>query len=233
MKLSEGRAKAVMDYLVAHGIDATRLTSKGWGETKPLAKNDTDEGKEQNRRVEFLITEQDEVKKTVLEIDPKTGKEIAVEDKKRKAKKHKKEAAKKRQSRAREREGNERGEGAMSKTMLTLVLLGAAVSGCSFHARDADSYRKETRALLETKNAEIKNCYDTELVKNPKLSGTVVVKFTVEKETGKICGRQAQQEGDAPEGLGQCVIKAIAGLALDPPDEREGDATFSWEFAVK
>jgi OOP family OmpA-OmpF porin len=87
LKLSDARAKSVMDYLVAHGIDAARLTSKGWGETKPIASNDTAEGREENRRVEFLITEQDTVKKTV-EIDPKTGKEIAENDKS-KGKKHK------------------------------------------------------------------------------------------------------------------------------------------------
>jgi hypothetical protein len=113
------------------------------------------------------------------------------------------------------------------------VLCAIGLGGCSFHARDADSYRKETRALLETKNTEIKNCYDTELVKDPKLSGTVVVKFTVAKETGKISNAKLSKKGDAPESLGQCVVKAIEGLALDPPDARDGDATFSWEFAVK
>lgn len=76
-KLSEQRAKAVLDYLVGKGIDAKRLTSKGLGESKPIASNDTEEGKEQNRRVEFIITEQDEVTKT-YEIDPKTGKKKEV-----------------------------------------------------------------------------------------------------------------------------------------------------------
>lgn len=82
MRLSDGRAKAVMEYFTSHGIDASRLSAKGFGESKPLASNDTPEGKETNRRVEFLITEQDEVKKT-FEIDPKTGKrrEIAEENK--------------------------------------------------------------------------------------------------------------------------------------------------------
>jgi hypothetical protein len=85
----------VLDYLVEKGIDAARLTSKGFGETKPIAKNDTPEGQEQNRRVEFIITEQEDVTKT-FEIDPKTGKkkEVAPEDDKddkKKAKKKKKE----------------------------------------------------------------------------------------------------------------------------------------------
>ena len=54
-KLSEGRAKSVMDYLVSRGIDATRLSSKGFGETQPIATNETVEGRAQNRRVELLI----------------------------------------------------------------------------------------------------------------------------------------------------------------------------------
>lgn len=53
--LSENRAKAVLDYLVKKGIDGKRLTSKGYGETKPLVKNDTPENKATNRRVEFVV----------------------------------------------------------------------------------------------------------------------------------------------------------------------------------
>jgi OOP family OmpA-OmpF porin len=82
LKLSDGRAKAVMEYLVTHGIEAGRLTAKGFGESKPIASNDTPEGKEQNRRVEFLITEQEELTKT-YEIDPKTGKRREVEAEKK------------------------------------------------------------------------------------------------------------------------------------------------------
>jgi OmpA-OmpF porin, OOP family len=52
--LSESRAKAVMDALVAKGISKTRLSSKGWGSTKPVADNGTEEGKAANRRVEIV-----------------------------------------------------------------------------------------------------------------------------------------------------------------------------------
>ena len=53
-KLSEARAKAVMDKMTELGIAADRLTSKGHGESKPMTGNDTSEGKAQNRRVEFV-----------------------------------------------------------------------------------------------------------------------------------------------------------------------------------
>lgn len=56
LKLSANRAKAVADYLVSKGIDAKRITSKGFGATKPIAGNDTEEGKAQNRRTEFTVT---------------------------------------------------------------------------------------------------------------------------------------------------------------------------------
>lgn len=53
--LSENRAKAVLDYLVNKGIDAGRIKSKGYGKTKPVSTNDTEEGKQLNRRVDFTI----------------------------------------------------------------------------------------------------------------------------------------------------------------------------------
>jgi outer membrane protein OmpA-like peptidoglycan-associated protein len=53
--LSENRAKAVAEYLIKKGIPQIRLTSKGYGRTVPVADNNTDEGRAQNRRTEFKI----------------------------------------------------------------------------------------------------------------------------------------------------------------------------------
>ena len=53
--LSQNRAKSVLDYLVSKGIAPERLVSKGLGEAKPVATNDTEEGRQKNRRVEFTI----------------------------------------------------------------------------------------------------------------------------------------------------------------------------------
>ena len=53
--LSEKRAQAVADYLVKAGLPADRFTAVGYGSTQPIASNDTDEGKAQNRRIEFLV----------------------------------------------------------------------------------------------------------------------------------------------------------------------------------
>ena len=54
-KLSENRAKTVANFLVTNGIETSRITSKGYGETQPIASNDTEEGRNQNRRTEFMV----------------------------------------------------------------------------------------------------------------------------------------------------------------------------------
>jgi outer membrane protein OmpA-like peptidoglycan-associated protein len=60
--LSERRAGAVSNYLASRNIKASRLTVKGFGEALPKYNNDTEDGRAQNRRVEFLITANEKMK---------------------------------------------------------------------------------------------------------------------------------------------------------------------------
>jgi OmpA-OmpF porin, OOP family len=55
LKLSLDRANAVKSYMVQHGVTASRMTTKGYGDTQPAASNDTSEGKQKNRRTEVKI----------------------------------------------------------------------------------------------------------------------------------------------------------------------------------
>ena len=56
-KLSAERAEAVKNYMIEHGVAAERMMSEGKGPSEPIADNDTDEGREKNRRVEFKVTQ--------------------------------------------------------------------------------------------------------------------------------------------------------------------------------
>lgn len=54
-QLSEQRAQAVVDYLVSAGIDSARLTAVGFGDSQPIADNSTNQGRQTNRRIEFVV----------------------------------------------------------------------------------------------------------------------------------------------------------------------------------
>ena len=55
LTLSEKRAKAVYEYLIEKGITNTRLKYKGYGESQPIISNETPEGRQMNRRTEFIV----------------------------------------------------------------------------------------------------------------------------------------------------------------------------------
>ena len=55
LNLSQGRSQSVVDYIVSQGVDQSRLTAHGYGETKPIDSNDTESGRANNRRVEVTI----------------------------------------------------------------------------------------------------------------------------------------------------------------------------------
>ena len=81
LRLSDRRANSVMQYLTKQGqIPKAMLQAKGYGVSRPIASNDTEDGREKNRRVEFTILEQEYVKKKV-EVGP-DGQERIVEEQK-------------------------------------------------------------------------------------------------------------------------------------------------------
>jgi outer membrane protein OmpA-like peptidoglycan-associated protein len=55
-QLSERRAQAVRDYFVQQGINSSAVEAHGYGKTEPIASNDTTEGRQQNRRVELILS---------------------------------------------------------------------------------------------------------------------------------------------------------------------------------
>ena len=121
------------------------------------------------------------------------------------------------------------------KTLFTTALFAfacASITGCA--ARSAEMYRDDTRKLLETKNDAIRACYDAELQKDRTALGKVVVRFKVSSDDGAITDAKVDEaQSSGTKSLGECVVKAIDGLKLDQPDERDGDATFTWEFKAK
>ena len=62
MDLSEERAMSVAEFAADHGVDAERMTITGYGETSPIASNETQTGRQKNRRVEIAIWANDELK---------------------------------------------------------------------------------------------------------------------------------------------------------------------------
>ena len=114
-----------------------------------------------------------------------------------------------------------------------LALIAAGMAGCSFAARSPDMYRDDTQALLASRDAQVKACYDEALKTNKELQGRVTVKFLVEHDTGKVANVAADPAGTtAPEPLTKCVVDSLQGLVLAPPDKRDGDASFVYEFTV-
>ncbi|MCK4750481.1 MAG: OmpA family protein, partial [Bacteroidales bacterium] len=58
MNLSQRRTQSMVDYLVTKGIEPFRLVGKGYGESRPIAPNNTEKGRMINRRVEFIILDE-------------------------------------------------------------------------------------------------------------------------------------------------------------------------------
>lgn len=114
----------------------------------------------------------------------------------------------------------------------TLAAVATVIGGCTFYARSADQYRDDTSNVLSTKAAELNTCYDNAVKTEPTAAGKVTVQFTVEKKTGKITDVAPDPaRTTAPPSLVNCVVTSINGLVLNPPDQRDGKATFEYDFA--
>ena len=242
LKLSDARAKAVMKYLVDHGIEKERLTAKGFGSSKPIADNDDGRGsrEESPRRVQHRRARRDLEEGRNRSQDRQRegpGREDLGREEGRGARSDRRgqeEGARRR--RQRRRQGPLRSQGArlpegarcsqgtgqvtrtpalrFGETLMTksfgMFMLLALAAGCSFHARSPNEYRDATQALLDTKSAEIKTCYDDALKGKADLAGTVTVHFTVEAETGALGNVSADAaKTQAPEVLTQCVVKSL------------------------
>jgi len=119
------------------------------------------------------------------------------------------------------------------RNALHLIAAGlvASAAACSGTARGLEAYRNDTSTLLETRSAQLQSCYEDALKTDDKLAGTVTVQFVVQKSTGVVANPMVDTaRSSAPPILGQCVVKAIDGLTLAPPDRNEGRATFTYEF---
>jgi hypothetical protein len=119
----------------------------------------------------------------------------------------------------------------MTRTIRYTIVVALTATACSGTARGLEAYRADTAKLLDSRSAQLQSCYDAALKGDNKLAGTVTVQFVVEKKTGSITDATVDAaHSTAPPALGDCVVKAIDGLKLDPADRNEGRATFVYEF---
>jgi hypothetical protein len=106
-----------------------------------------------------------------------------------------------------------------------------AATGCA--VRNPALYREDVRKILETKHAVIQACYEAELQTKPKANGRVTVRFLVQRQQGIFVDPKIDDLASTPDRtLRGCVLEALDGLVLHPPDDRAGDATFTWDFQV-
>jgi hypothetical protein len=114
--------------------------------------------------------------------------------------------------------------------MILSVCMG--LCSCSYYARGPVDYRSAVRKVLEQKQPDVEACYKQSYDKDNSVQGRVAVSFEVEPKTGKLVKPSVVPAGTtANETLQKCVLLSLDGLVLDPPDQRTGAATFTWDFS--
>ena len=126
----------------------------------------------------------------------------------------------------------------MNRYFFGLCLLSLAAVGCGGAIRVGDAYRDDTAKLITAQaNPRIHDCFDGMVKTTPgpkSLQGTTTVHFTVSKDSGLITNPTVVPESTtAQPPVAQCVVSSLQGLKLDPPDNVDGDATYTWEFVVQ
>ncbi len=114
---------------------------------------------------------------------------------------------------------------------LTVLAAAATLTGCAGTKRSPQAYRADTQKVLETRNEQIQGCYNALLASDAAAGGTVTVRFVVEKKTGTFAKATVDPAAStAKEPAVLCVLNAMSGLKLQPPDANEGQATFQYEL---
>jgi hypothetical protein len=110
--------------------------------------------------------------------------------------------------------------------IVAIVVLGACAT-----TRSPERYREDTHTLLETRSTKLEECYQKALAADPRVGGRITIHFVVQKGTGNVVNVLIDgAESTAPEPLVLCVLQAVDGLRLNPPDSHEGRATFVYEL---
>jgi hypothetical protein len=126
----------------------------------------------------------------------------------------------------------------MNKILLTLAVLAPLASvACGGAVRVGDAYRDDTAKMLQAQaNPKIQGCFAGLVRSTPNpagLAGATTVQFTVAKETGLVTNPSIVAASTTTQDpVNQCVLAALNGAKLDPPDNVDGMATFAWQFAV-
>jgi hypothetical protein len=111
-------------------------------------------------------------------------------------------------------------------TLLVLITMTACAT-----SRSSEQYRRDTHMILYARSSNLEACYAKALENDARAQGRVTVRFVVEARTGNIVEPTIDTERTtAPQQLMFCVLEAVEGLQLDPPDANEAHATFVYEF---
>lgn len=109
---------------------------------------------------------------------------------------------------------------------ITLLIASACTT-----TRSPAQYRADTHSLLYKSSTMLESCYAKALAENPNAKGTIRIHFIIEQKTGNLVkARIDTEQSTAPQELAFCVLEAVDGLRLTPPDSREGRATFVYAF---